>query len=269
MAPLGSTQKYSMLIIDSHCHYGKGDGFTGPWDTNASLSGFITRSRNAGIQKTVIFATIHSDYRVANLQVSKIVNKYPDRFYGYAFVHPARDAGRIERMIETAVRDFHFCGIKVHRRDARITREICDVARKFSLPVLYDVLGESSNVELFASEYRDVQFIIPHLGSFADDWHAQMTFIDQLVRHPNVYTDTSGVKRFDLLETAYKRAGASKILFGSDGPWMHPGLELQKIFELQPSQDDLKLMLAGNFLRLTGRHKISKNHLATERSLSR
>ena len=24
-------------VIDSHCHAGLGDGFTGPWDTDASL----------------------------------------------------------------------------------------------------------------------------------------------------------------------------------------------------------------------------------------
>ena len=250
-----------MMIIDSHCHYGQGDGFTGPWDTKASLAGFIQRSMKAGIRKTVLFAAIHSDYNVANSQVAKLVNKYPDRFHGYAFVHAARDAGSIERMIEKAITQYHFCGIKLHRRDARITREVCDVARKFSVPVLYDVLGETSYVELFASEFRDVNFIIPHLGSFADDWHAQMTFIDQLVRHPNVYTDSSGVKRFDLLEMAYKRAGASKILFGSDGPWMHPGLELQKIYELKPSPEDLKLMLAGNFLRLTNRKRIVRSAL--------
>src|SRR5215211_6246205 len=179
-----------MLIIDCHCHYGKGDGFTGPWDTSASLHTFIKRSGKAGIHKTVLFAPIHSNYEIANQHVASLVNKYPKKFYGFAFVHAARDANRIDSMIEKAVRVYNFCGIKIHRRDSRITREVCEAARKFSLPVLYDVLGETSHVELFASEYRDVNFIIPHLGSFADDWHAQMTFIDQLVRHPNVYTDS-------------------------------------------------------------------------------
>jgi uncharacterized protein len=245
-----------MQIIDCHCHYGKGDGFTGPWDTNASIKKFLERSKEAGIHKTVLFAAMHSDYAAANLQVAKLVNRYPDRFYGFAFVHAARDAGRIFSMIKKAVDEYNFCGIKVHRRDARISREICETARKFSLPVLYDVLGETSNVELFAAEYRDVNFIIPHLGSFADDWHAQLTFIDQLVRHPNVYTDTSGVKRFDLLEMAYERAGAKKILFGTDGPWMHPAVELQKIVALKATDKEEQAMLSGNFLKLVKKQKV-------------
>ena len=72
--------------------------------------------------------------------------------------------------------------------------------------MLYDPIGEVSIVELVATEYPDVAFIIPHMGSFSDDWRAQHTLIDYLVRHPNVYTDTSGVRRFELLEQAV-RAG--------------------------------------------------------------
>jgi predicted TIM-barrel fold metal-dependent hydrolase len=118
------------------------------------------------------------------------------------------------------------------------------------LPVLYDVMGEVSVVELLAAEYPDVPFVIPHLGSFADDWKAQLALIDHLVRHPNVYTDTSGVRRFDLLEDAVRRAGARKLLFGTDGPWLHPGLELAKVRALRLSAAEERLVVGGNILRL-------------------
>ena len=96
-------------------------------------------------------------------------------------------------------------------------------------------------------------FIIPHLGSFSDDWRAQQALIDPLVRHPNVFTDTSGIRRFDLLEQAAQRAGARKILFGSDGPWLHPGVELAKVRALRLSPDQEQLVLGGNLLRLIER----------------
>jgi uncharacterized protein len=116
--------------------------------------------------------------------------------------------------------------------------------------VLYDVMGEVSVVELLAREYASVDFIIPHLGSFSDDWRAQQALIDHLVRHPNVYTDTSGVRRFDLLEEAVQRAGPEKVLFGSDGPWLHPGLELDKVRLLRLAPAEEELVLGGNALRL-------------------
>lgn len=238
------------MIIDCHCHAGTGDGLTGPWDTSAPLEKYLRRASRAGINQTALFAAFHSDYATANREVARIVASRPDRFYGFAFVNSDRDRGRIGLMVRDAVEKFGFCGIKIHRHDGRITREVCQAARDFSLPVLYDVMGEVSIVELLATEYKDVAFIIPHLGSFSDDWRAQLALIDHLARHPNIYTDTSGVRRFDLLEQAVKRAGPEKILFGTDGPWLHPGVELSKIRALGLTKSDEQLVLGGNFLKL-------------------
>jgi uncharacterized protein len=240
------------MIIDCHCHAGKGDGLTGPWDTSASLERYLLRASRAGIDRTVLFAAFHSDYSSANREVARIVASRPQRFYGFAFVHAERDRGRILQMVEMAVQEYGFCGMKVHFHDARITREVCEAARAFRLPVIYDVMGEVTVVALLAEEYKDVNFIIPHLGSFGDDWRAQQALLDHLARHANIYTDTSGVRRFDLLEEAVKRAGARKILFGTDGPWLHPGLELYKVRLLRLAPSEEQLILGGNFLRLIG-----------------
>lgn len=242
------------MIIDCHCHAGDGDGLTGPWDTSAPLDGYLRWADEAGIRRTVLFAAFHSDYAVANRAVARIVAARPDRFWGYAFVHAARDAGRVGALVREAV-GWGFRGIKLHRHDARITREVCEAARAWRLPVLYDVMGEVSAVELLAQQYPDVAFIIPHLGSFADDWRAQQALIDPLTRHRNIYTDTSGVRRFDILEEAVRRAGAHKVLFGSDGPWLHPGLELAKVRALGLAPADEAAVLGGNLLRLLAKRR--------------
>ena len=239
-----------MRIIDCHCHAGKGDGLTGPWDTDAPLDLFLKQSFAAGIGQTNLFAAFHSDYAAANAKVARIVAQQPNRFFGFAFVNPIADRGRVFSMVQQAVQEFKFCGIKVHRHDARISREICEAAKAFDLPVLYDVMGEVSTVELLATQYPSVNFIIPHLGSFSDDWRAQIALIPLLERHPNIFTDTSGVRRFDILTQAAQRAGAEKILFGTDGPWLHPNVELEKVFALQMSERDTQKVLAGNFLKL-------------------
>jgi hypothetical protein len=239
------------LIIDAHCHAGPGDGFTGPWDTSARLDRYLRRCVEAGIDASNLLAVFHSDYTEANEEVGRIIAGDPDRFYGFAFVHAERDRGRILAMVRRAVVDLGFCGIKVHRHDARISREVCEVARRFRLPVLYDVMGEVAAAELLATEYPDVNFVIPHLGSFADDWSAQLALCGLLAERRNLFTDTSGVRRFDLLERAVRVAGPHKVLFGTDGPWLHPGLELEKIRLLRLPPAAESLVLAGNFLRLT------------------
>lgn len=239
------------MIIDCHCHAGKGDGLTGPWDTDAPLDKYLQWANEYGITKTVLFAAFNSNYEKANYQVAKIVNSNRKRFYGFAFIHAQKDAGNVFRMVEKAVDQYGFCGIKTHRYDARISREICNTARHFKIPVLYDTMGEISTIDLIAAEYPDVNFIIPHLGSFADDWKAQLAFLSPLERYRNIYTDTSGVRRFELIEQAVKRAGPHKILFGSDGPWIHPGVELEKIKALRLKREDEEKILYKNFLQLT------------------
>lgn len=237
-------------VIDGHCHAGTGDGLLGPWDTAAPLGAYLRRADAAGISKTVIMAPFHSDYAVANAEVARIAAQHQGRLIPFAFVHAKRDAGRIGQMVSHAVREWGFRGIKVHRKDAPATREVCEVALEFGLPVLYDPLGEMSLVELIVPEYPGVNFIIPHFGSFADDWHAHAQLIDQMERFPNLYADTSGVKRFDYLVEAVTRLGPRRIIFGSDGPWLHPGLELAKIHLLGLPSGYRELISGGNIARL-------------------
>jgi uncharacterized protein len=262
------------MIIDAHCHAGKGDGLTGPWDTDASLAAYTRRAQSAGIQRTVIFAPFHSDYSVANRAVARLVAADPHRFIGFVFVHAKRDAGRIATMVGEAVSTWGFRGIKVHRLDAPATREVCEVARFYRLPVIYDVVGEPYRIELLATEYPRVNFIVPHLGSFADDWRAHVQVIDQISRFPNVYTDTAGSRRFDYLVEAIRRAGPRKVLFGSDGPWLHPGLELHKVRLLGLPREAEALVVGGNIARLmppigqqpsTSARSPTKPHRAVER----
>jgi predicted TIM-barrel fold metal-dependent hydrolase len=240
------------MIVDIHCHAGTGDGLTGPADTVAHLDRYLRRAERAGIQLTVIFPAFNSDYARANREVAGLVAGQPRRLIGFAMLHAERDAGRVADLVGTAVEHYGFRGIKVHRHDARLTREICEVARRYALPLLYDVMGEVSAVELLATEYPEVTFIIPHLGSFAGDWWAHVAIIDLLVRHPNVYTDTAGVRHFDYLVDAVRRAGPRKVLFGSDGPWLHPGLELHKVRLLGLPQQDQALIEGTNALHLLG-----------------
>ena len=245
-----------IMVIDSHCHAGKGDGLAGPWDTDAPLGHYARRAAAAGITRTVLYPAFNSDYARANRMLARIVSAGAPRYLGFAGVHSEADRGRVARVVRDAVR-LGLRGIKAHRHDARLSREVCEAARTWRLPVVYDVMGEVASVELFAAEYPDVAFIIPHLGSFADEWRAQRAFIDILARHPNVHTDTSGVRRFDLLAEAVRRAGPAKVIFGSDGPWLHPGVELAKVLALGLPAPALQLVLGGNIRGLLGRARVT------------
>jgi predicted TIM-barrel fold metal-dependent hydrolase len=240
------------VIIDGHCHAGPGgQRLSGPWDVSAALDRYLRRADRAGIGRTVLLPVFHTDYREANRVVGRMAARRPDRFWFFCMVHPVRDTGRVGSMVREAVETAGARGIKVHRHDAPISREICEVAAEWRLPILYDVMGDASMVDLLAREFPRVAFVIPHLGSFGDDWRAHLALIDLLVRHPNVYADTSGVRRFDYLVEAVARAGAAKLVFGTDGPWLHPGLELAKIRLLGLPPEAEARVTGGTIARLT------------------
>jgi uncharacterized protein len=253
------------MIVDCHCHAGKGDLMTAPATTDANIKPYLRRARAAGIGHTVVFSTFHSDYEKGNQQVARIVACYPDRLIGFAMLHARRDKGRIFEMVERAVVRWGFRGIKIHSFDAPPTREVCETARKFHLPVVVDVGMKPHLMDMLAPQYREVNFIVAHLGSFIGDWKAHQQVIDQLLRHPNVYADTSSVRHYDYLVEAIRRAGPHKVLFGSDGPWLHPGVELYKIRLLGLPPKEEALVTGGNILRLMQR---TRSRRRTIQSLS-
>lgn len=240
------------MIIDAHCHAGTGSGLTGPWDTVGELPTFLRRSAAAGIGRTIVYPVFTDDYAAANRRLAAIVREHPGRLWSFLAVHGQKDRRRMLALVAEGVRLGHR-GIKVHTADGRISREVCDAARRFRLPIVYDVMGRPAPMDLIAQEYPDVDFILPHLGSFSDDYRAHLQVIDLIARRPNLYADTSGVRRFDYLVDAVRRAGPSKIIFGSDGPWLHPALELRKVRLLGLPPADAALILGGNILRLLRR----------------
>ena len=238
------------MIIDFHCHAGRGDLLTAPWNTAAPMESYLRRARRAGIERTVVFPAFHTDYVTANRELARIVARWRPRLIGFAMVNARSDAGRVREMVQEAFVRHGFRGLKIHGHEAMPTREVCEAALEFRLPVIVDVAGKAHVIDMFAPQYPEVNFIIAHLGSFADDWRAHGRVIEQVVRYPNVLADTSGVRRFDYLVQTVKRAGPRKLLFGSDGPWLHPAVELHKIRLLGLSRAAEALVLGGNARRL-------------------
>lgn len=242
------------MIIDAHCHAGRGDGLSAPWDTEASLDRYLSRAAAAGIDHTVVFPVFTGDYAAANDRLARIVARDPARLTGFCALHPQRDDAGLDRMVGRAVEVHGFRGIKVHGAEAFPSRRTCALAARYGLPVLFDIYRQPARMEMLAAQYPEVSFIVPHLGGFSDDWTTFLAVIDQLVRHPNVFADTSGVRYFDALVEACRRA-PHKLIFGSDGPQLHPGVELAKVRALQLPPERERDVLGGRIAALIGRHR--------------
>jgi predicted TIM-barrel fold metal-dependent hydrolase len=249
------------MIVDSHVHLGTAGVPLGPADPETSFALWRARAAAVGIQRAVLMAAPVGAYADANRAVAELAGRGRGRWLWYVFVNAAADRGRVGTLV-AAAHARGACGIKVHWSDGPATDEVAAAASRFTMPVLFDPGGDVQRVAYLARRHPDVPWIVPHLSSFADDWRAQQRLIGLLVTVPNIFTDTSGVRYFDLLEEAIARAGAQKVLYGSDGPYLHPAPELAKIFALALSPGDRDLVLGGNVLRLTRRARASASTLS-------
>ena len=96
--PKGEEHK-SSLIIDAHCHVGKGEAMSAPWSTFADPEVTLRRAEEAGIDKTIIFPINNPTFERANEEVAQIVSHYPGKFVGFAKHDPASEVGKIRQLL--------------------------------------------------------------------------------------------------------------------------------------------------------------------------
>jgi predicted TIM-barrel fold metal-dependent hydrolase len=235
------------LVIDAHCHAGRGTAMSAPWTTRADPEVTLRHMAEAGIDRTVIFPINNAEYEKPNQEVAEVCGRYPGKFIGFAKHEPQAEAGRIAGMLRREVESLGLKGLKLHRLP---TREVLDAVAELGIPILYHP-EKVSNYHLIAQEYPKIPFIMAHLGNFAShDWTEHLAAIGVARRYPNVYLDTSGVVFFKFLEMAAKELGAEKLVFGSDGPELDSRVELYKVRLLKlPPADEAKV-LGGNIARL-------------------
>ena len=154
-----------------------------------------------GITHTVLFAAFHSDYAIANRQVAAIVARNRARYHRLR-VRPSGSRSRAR----SPARRHRGRTIWLPRHQGPPPRRPDherDLRRRagFRRARPLRVMGEVSVVHLLATEYPDVAFIIPHLGSFADDWRAQAALIPILARH----TETCIPTRLEFADLSYCR----------------------------------------------------------------
>jgi predicted TIM-barrel fold metal-dependent hydrolase len=98
-----------------------------------------------------------------------------------------------------------------------------------------------------ARKFPKTNFILGHMGFGPSDREA-MEACQEL---DNLFLETS-CGNYLFIEQVVNRAGADKVIFGSEFPLSHPGAELRKILLLDISDDEREKILGRNMLALIG-----------------
>ncbi len=241
------------LVIDAHCHAGRGQAMSAPWTTRADPEITLQHMAEVGIDRTILFPINNPDYEKPNQEIAEICARHPDKFIGFAKHDPQSEAGRIRSLLRREVESLGLKGLKLHRLP---TREVLDTVAELGIPILYHA-EKVASFHMIASEYPQIAFIMAHLGSFASrDWAEHIEAISVARRYPNVYLETSSVVFFKFLEMAAREVGPGKLIFGSDGPELDSRVELYKIRLLKLPPADEARVLGGNILRLLSKGSV-------------
>lgn len=145
-------------------------------------------------------------------------------------------------------------GIKWHRHanepdykyDDPKCRSALELIKRKNFPVILEETFDNT-VRFIRELARGVPVIIPHLGGLNGGFDAIAQ--EGLWALDNVWADTALAHRHEI-DHYLQRYGHQRLLFGSDFPFGHPALELEKVRTMTLGVDLEIALLKENFLRL-------------------
>jgi predicted TIM-barrel fold metal-dependent hydrolase len=212
-----------------------------------------------GVARAALIASVPGDHS----SVMAAVQRFPQRFYGYAMVNPTEPNAILQ--MTTALSSGFIRGLcffpAMHRysiQDDRVAALLDLVAaqpgviafvhcgvlsvgirKKLGLPSLFDMrFSNPIDLHAVAQRYPRIRFLVPHFGA---GYFREALMLCDLC--PNIYLDTSSSNSWMRYEdahldlrTVYRRAldvaGPRRLVFGTDSSFFPRGWNAQ-IFEAQ------------------------------------
>lgn len=248
------------MIIDGHIH-------VGDWVYKhySSLSVKVSELNQlldrCGIDGAVLFPTDKRDNENLLNQIKEFGRK---RYWFFPWINPKENRWRefLEKNIE------YINGIKVHSSldgiMGGITNPVYEPLIEFAKTeklIMYVHSGRWKEAASYtfvlemARKYREINFIIAHLGGNHEELKIKAPEDLKKTRLDNVFFDISATREFWAIEKGIKLVGAEKFIFGSDYPVMHPKMALECIDVLNISDREKTLILGENIFNMLQNNK--------------
>jgi predicted TIM-barrel fold metal-dependent hydrolase len=265
---------------------GEMTGFQMPPENPRNLAKiWVEELDNNQVSKTLLMASLPNDEN----SVAEAVSAFPDRITGGFFFNPVQ-----ENAIERAKHAFDYLRLKMiclfpamqgfsvaDNENVKAIAELVSqrkgtaifvhcgalsvgIRGKIGLKSPFDLrLSNPLEVHKLASEFPEVDFIIPHFG--AGFWRETLMAAELC---PNIYIDTSSSNRWTKYEAAdldlrkvFEKTlavvGANRLLFGTDSSFFPRGwnaevfdAQVKALIELGIGKADADLIFGGNLHRL-------------------
>lgn len=215
-----------MKKIDAHAHIGDFGGWAQVSNTTESLLADMDQYE---IEKTILCTG-------DNVTAKKARDRYPDRFLPFYYANPNNGAQDVQDLYHY-VQQEGFLGVKLNPlrhayvADEEILDPLMAAAQELDLPVFihcgHPPYSLPWSIALLAERFPQVPVVMIHMG------HGHGVYIDASLkmarRYPNLYLEMSGMPMQSKIKEAYETVGKERIMFGTDAPFHHPSIEMQKV----------------------------------------
>ena len=238
------------MIVDFHTHIGlsRDDG------AQQTIEATLRSMKQFHVTHSFIFPIDEKNpgpsYTKANRQIAHLI-KHHKNLIGCARLNPNEPKASFHEIEHAAQAGFR--AVKLHPRSdhfgARFAEPLFSAVDKNRLSVILHTGHEprchpSQWLHIFKA-YPKTFFILAHSGK--DVYREAIEIAKQL---PNIYLDTSTLSYYRT-GVILKKAGAKKVVFASDIPYSHVGLEIAKFKFLLPPVKR-KLVFGENAKRILG-----------------
>lgn len=170
-----------------------------------------------------------------NEAIRKAVKPFPDRLIGAVWGNPFDGQSAIQE-VNRAINDWRFKAIKIHPllnalfANDRIVHPIPEVADELGIRIFihsgHPPFSLPWSIAQLAEDFPKVKIAMVHMGN-GHGVYIQAA-IDMAKEFSNLYLEISGMPMHTKIKEAYEQAGVNRITFGTDAPFHHPSVEIQR-----------------------------------------
>lgn len=235
----------SMRFQDCHGHLGprKHQYYIDGGDLEAT----VAELDRLNIDRVCAFHFVSvGDEQVGNDITIEAVRRYPDRFVGFAFVNPHRDADEILAELERC-REAGLRGVKLaatyqgYPLDGPHIELAVRWAHEHRQIILNHAWGAPAFVERMVQTYPDALILTGH---------TTLEYSDIMQRHNNLYVCSCPLIDPGACEKVVAKIGAGRFMFGSDLLDLSIGWGLGPILFARISEAEKRMILGENLQRL-------------------
>ena len=235
-------------IVDMHGHYGKWAGFP-IWGGEAD--DLVAEMDRIGVEKLIVShqACMTTEVVHGNNQVLEGMRKHPGRILGYATCCPINARMGIDEIRRCL--DLGMTGIKLHSGTGFAYtcdgyKPVWDLADAERIPVLLHTWGNLAPLEPLFDRVTHTPILLAHSGSSRPE-----TYVDAARKHPNLFLDPCFSQApYGMYEYFVRELGPTRVVFGSDTPWMALGQQLGRLLFADIAEEHKRTILIDNPARI-------------------